>query len=556
MAADAGSVLRDDDLTRRHGVLWLTLYAVLLTLPLWSETLIGHSQALNLVWQEAFAERMREGVLYPRWIETTNQGLGSPAFYFYAPLPFWVSSLLDLMTDGRLSPATYVSGSIGLAIWCSGLAMYRLLRAHFAPTSALIAAVLYMALPYHLGIDVWWRAALGELWGFVWPPLMLHGIVRLWQQQRWGWTTVIVATTGLTLSHLPSFLIVVTGAGTLALLLLVLRQDPRRVARTATQAGLAAAVGFTITAGYWLPAITTLDLTDVNGFMTSGQYNYASNFVAVHKPWTLDQSVQGVSLVMLAALAQLYVVGNRCFTSRPWTFTATCWFGLAMLFLLTPASHPLWMLVTPLQRIQFPWRFLLLVDVALVLLCAHLLELPRVVARHRTMRWLLPVLCLATGATWARFIPPKYPPSVLQIIAESALTRADAAEYRTRWTSAKYYRDLRAGVVHVAPSYGSAAVDQVLDDVGGATVLLHHRFFYPDLRAVDAGSGAPLLLRPQAVTGLTLVELPSSGTVVRFEHVRLPQEQLGWLVSLAGLFLAAVAVLWEYRRPVTAAPTP
>lgn len=548
MEADDSATLRADAFVRRHGALLLALCAGLLTIPLWSQPLIGHSQALNLVWHEGFVDAMRRGTVYPRWLETTNQGLGSPAFYFYAPLPFWVSSLVDLSMRGRVSIAACVSVGVGLAIWCSGLTMFRLLRAFFAPTSALIAAVVYMAMPYHLGIDVWWRAAVAEVWGFVWPPLMLHGFLRLWHRERWGWTAVAAATIGLTLSHLPSFLMALCGAGTLMLVVLVLRQDARRVARVAAQASAAVGVACAITAGYWLPALATLDLTDISGFMTSGQYNYARNFIAFHRPWSLDKSVEGVGLVMLASLGPLYILSNRLFLKRPWTFTAAFWFGLCMLLLVSEASRPLWQLVTPLQRIQFPWRFLLLVDLALVVMLVHSLDAPRVARYRRAIVWLLPVVSLAIGAAWALAIPPNYPPAVQRIIAESALTHADAAEYRTRWTSAKFYRDLRSGS-QIVP--GSDATDQVLTSEDGSTTLLHRRFFYPDLRAVDAASGAPLRLRPQPVTGLTLVEMPSRDITVRYQRVMLPAERFGWLVALAGVLVASIAVGWERRRVVS-----
>ena len=44
---------------------------------------------------------------------------------------------------------------------------------------------------------------------------------------------------------------------------------------------------------------------------------------------------------------------------------------LANAFLLTRASEPVWQLLTPLQRIQFPWRLATLITVALTALAAH-----------------------------------------------------------------------------------------------------------------------------------------------------------------------------------------
>ena len=50
-------------------------------------TLISHSSPQNLTWAGQFAEQFRAGILYPRWMPQSFDGLGSPAFYFYPPMP-------------------------------------------------------------------------------------------------------------------------------------------------------------------------------------------------------------------------------------------------------------------------------------------------------------------------------------------------------------------------------------------------------------------------------------------------------------------------------------
>jgi uncharacterized membrane protein len=84
-----------------------------------------------------------------------NSGLGSPALFVYAPLPYFAPALLRpllrLPVNARRKPGT---GNLhGKAIALSGAAAYLWLRTMASRWAATAAAVLYMAMPYHLVID-------------------------------------------------------------------------------------------------------------------------------------------------------------------------------------------------------------------------------------------------------------------------------------------------------------------------------------------------------------------------------------------------------------------
>src|SRR5690349_8951373 len=82
------------------------LIAVVALLLMTPELLIGltvtDNYRFNLLWPEQFGELFRSGHLYPRWLPHAWKGLGTPAFYFYPPIFFWVSSLVDVLTGGAL----------------------------------------------------------------------------------------------------------------------------------------------------------------------------------------------------------------------------------------------------------------------------------------------------------------------------------------------------------------------------------------------------------------------------------------------------------------------
>ena len=53
------------------------------------------------VWTQQYASEMARGVVYPRWLPQSFEGLGSPAFYFYPPLAFHLAGGFGLFLDPR-----------------------------------------------------------------------------------------------------------------------------------------------------------------------------------------------------------------------------------------------------------------------------------------------------------------------------------------------------------------------------------------------------------------------------------------------------------------------
>ncbi len=92
--------------------------ALLLAPSLILGTLQSQSAPQNLTWAAQFAEQFRAGILYPRWMPDSFDGLGGPAFYFYPPLAFWLDVVVSLVMFNLLS----VSHRLTLdGCSCSGL---------------------------------------------------------------------------------------------------------------------------------------------------------------------------------------------------------------------------------------------------------------------------------------------------------------------------------------------------------------------------------------------------------------------------------------------------
>jgi len=134
----------------------------------------GHNWLYNLSWLRGFAGGLHAGEWYPRWLSDLNGGAGSPVFFYYAPLPFYVSAIFGKLLCPGCGTSLHLAVGQALILCASGIAFYVLAREYGRPWVAAAGAVVYMAMPYHFEIDLWHRQAAGEFTAYVWTPLILH----------------------------------------------------------------------------------------------------------------------------------------------------------------------------------------------------------------------------------------------------------------------------------------------------------------------------------------------------------------------------------------------
>jgi len=260
---------------------WLVISgaAVLLMLPSVLGGLpIGHSQHFNLIWHSGFMAEMADGVLYPRWIGSLWAGAGGADFFFYAPLPFWLAGVIGLGPCSGCTGDTVlvVTGVVLLAL--SGISFRVLARRYAGRLPALIGAVIYMALPYHLGVDWNDRQALGEFAAIAILPAHLASVLACLEgRERGGRLAVLSAF--LAFAHLPSGVIVAVGYIPVVLVL----HRPFRL-RPLGRVLLAGLAGLGLAGMYWYPAVQLLDSVN-NSFTTLEFFDWRN--------WMLTSRITG-----------------------------------------------------------------------------------------------------------------------------------------------------------------------------------------------------------------------------------------------------------------------
>jgi hypothetical protein len=342
---------------------------------------------LHLGWSVAWVRQLQAGWLWPTWSDLPWAGAGSFALLIYPPL-FRVISGLPMLIG--VPPDHAIAGGLLLILLLNAIGAARLGQIWLRPGGWRWLLLLSAALNPYLWVNIYvrgaWPEALAQalLW---WLALGLLGLER---GRRWGVALSTAALAGVILSNWNGALLtgLIWGVTGIALL----RRGRWR--SWIWSSGLALG----ITAPFWGPALQAL--STVRPPMPAGLFSTEFFFGGGGGPRTFADLlwVQGLAIAVLLLVRG---VGWGWSWRRAGGGLLTPW-GLALavvgLALMLPPAQPIYDLLTPLQRIQFPWRWLAPTWLgALLWLCSPGAMAPRPAQR----RWAIALLGAAAAGLWA-----------------------------------------------------------------------------------------------------------------------------------------------------------
>lgn len=528
--------------------MFLTAKLVMLPAILFGALRNGVDSIFHARWQEAFARQLWSGDLYPRWLMDLNDGFGSPAFFLYPPLSHVVTALLHPLFPDPSMIALRLGLSAWLAMLASGLACLFWLRRVLpeAPQAALAGALVYLLAPYHLYIDVYQRGAFAEVWAFVWPPVTLMLLTSADRLRAGTIAGMALTLAGLFTTHAPSILVAGPAYGLYALILDLRDRSPNRLI-TLT---LATLLGLLLAGFYLGTALTHSAYIDTAALFTGR--NLASNWLLGGSAWPDP----GIELYVHVASALTFGLGfllaalalARSRTALRRLAVAALAFLLLALLLMSIVSKPLWDLHLPLDRVQFPWRFLLLATTGLALataVCA---------ATAQSLGRMAPVVAIVLGVginIGFTLLPSRLPASIDSksiTLASPGDETWDAPEYRLAPPAEVQGLFAPGERVRLVEGEGEVEVQdwsprriRLAADLAAPGVIAVRQFDYPGWAATGGRLiGGAKILRLAAPAGQSDIELRLEPT-----HA----EQAGWWASLCGLLI--LALLWITPRLLT-----
>jgi hypothetical protein len=342
----------------------VTLAAIFFSLPVlfYGFPLLAHDGPVHLLYTRQFGAQFWSGEWYPRWLMGTHRGFGSPAFFVYAPLPYWVTSLLAPLGHVELS------ASAVLALWGSGLGAWLWLRRIASEAGAVAGAVVYMGSAYHLTVDLYMRAAFAEFWSFVWFPFILYFTAGIIRGERRAPAGLAAGYGLLVMTHLLSALIFSPLPPACAWFL----SKPGERARSLAAVSLSLLLGTGLAAIYLLPALGHRSYLSSAKYLLQPVYNWQNNFPPLDTRLLVVQGTWPEFVQFLSILIVLFAFALACFAAISRGTAARFWLvaGAASLLMTTPLSIPVWRLLPVLAQLQLPWRFLMVATLAVSALSA------------------------------------------------------------------------------------------------------------------------------------------------------------------------------------------
>jgi len=505
-----------------------------------------------------FRALLEAGYPFPQWAVHFRGGLGSPYFGYYQPAFFYVASVF-----ATVMPVVHALGATLMAFALVGYGgMLGLVGPRFGAAGGVLAGTMLLLSSYAIR-NVYLRGDFSEYCGMMLLPALLCWLLS-WLEfgRRGAWLALAPGCAVLVPLHPAAALF---GYGSLGAALLWYAATTRAWRRVAW-AGGALVAGIGVAAFFWLSVWLEWDLVQGDRavappYLYSGHFIEPPQlFISSRNPLLMDFELGTVLPWLVAASSLLLLVTARTVTRSQWRLVGLLWLLVAAaVFLMSSVSEPVWAALPLLQRVQFPWRLLMLLSVAgaalagtaprfgCILLAAAIASLGFTWSSGKpalTSRFLLP----ATPAEIAtRFVRPDVMNEWLPIGA----TAIDPFKV-THFAEPKCQRGCRVTEFTRAPGRLTFGVEG--NGIAARTVTLPHYDFPVGWTAHVSGQTAPRSFLPPTRFGLMRMAIrPGEHVEVVFRTT--PGRRKGAMVSAFSLALLLL-VAWRWPRSAPASPPP
>jgi hypothetical protein len=478
-----------------------------------------------------------------------NSSNGSPVFFYYPPLPFFIGSFFYFLSPLDAFGYHQIAATSFLAILFSGIACYLWLRQETDSQRALAGSLIYLSAPFHIAHTFYFIGLLGTLWSYAWFPVIMYYARELARDKPYSVAGLAASLCCLLLSNIPSTVMI--GPAAVAYFVFHVPLPRWRGAILNLMAGIF--LGFGLAAFFLLPAVMYLHYVDLDLQWLNPALQLDNHFAFV-RMWREDQKIYTFAwLAVLGIILVLYLAAPRRNRIAAFYLSAT----LASLIMMLPISRMLWAHLSALQLLQHPSRMFMISSLFIGALFAH----STVRLRAGYVLVLLSV-GVAFVTAWDSRIDEETFDSGIDQAAEA---------YKNNIDQYAFYLPGRDLIPLFYTTGGFAAVDnqkrpvQLLEgrvvvalvewqprhielkvEVKSPTATLRVRqFYFPGYVASD--NGAELRLMRDDATGDIVYALPQGEHTVVLRLTQMVPEILGKFISLLSAIAVVTGVLIRHR---------
>jgi len=556
--------------------------------------------ALHLYRTVELDQCWQDGVYYPRWAPNLFLGYGYPIFNFYAPLLYYLAEVLHVLGLSFQGAIKVIQVGTFLLY---GLGMYVFAKEIVGRKPALLAAAAYVYAPYRFK-EAFVQGDYPQFLALALLPLIFWAFYKIIVTRKPGYIVVGACLYGaLILSHNITAMLTSPFLG-LYIVWMILSFSRRNqvfwknLVSEVLPALAALALGLGLTAFFWLPALYEKRWVQLD-LLTKGFFDFRQHFLILgellspslpldtaasnpYMPFNLGAAQVFLSLVAVLVLFPRF--GLRREEKSHLLFSLASL--ILCVFMMLPASTPLWEHVPFLAFTEFPWRLVGLAGLFTALPAGMSLRLltnrgrlsPAFIALALGLGLVLvPTTVFVYLYPRQSFIeyPDPTPADIVEFELEShAWGTTSGSEYLTIWLTEKPEDSpllplYRAGQpiskldsqhlpegVQVEMLSHSVVSDSYRFTSSQAFTARFNTFYFPGWRAyVDGEERDIQISQPHALIEVA-IPLGEHTLLLRFEDT--PVRLLANGLSLAALLVTLVIlfrVAWFVSR-LTASPTP
>jgi hypothetical protein len=377
---------------------------------------------------------IKQGYLYPRWVDRLTFGFGDPLFNFYPPLVYYLGEFFHLLGFSYI-------WSIKLVFICGfvvgAFGMYLLARQFLGRLAGFLAAVIFTYSFYHI-VNAYVRGALSEFFAMNLLPFVFLYFYKIKAEKNLSnvlffgiFLALIFLTHQLVALPLIFFLFFffiycfITASNKLVFI--------KRIT-------LGFVFGLGLSAFYWLPMLYERQFI----FLSKGLGNPKDHFLYPYQFWysswgfgaSIKGPVDGMTFqlgkipILLVALSivSFFIFQLRKLSKKDNEVINQFIFFLFLmvfgLWMTTASSSIIWNNIKLLWNLQFPWRFLSVTVIFISLVSVHFIYfLQRIFEKLTFKRLIIFALSFSfIGLTIVKYSQYSRPQSYLKVSDKDLLT--------------------------------------------------------------------------------------------------------------------------------------
>ncbi len=510
---------------------------------------------------QIFYDSLNSGNYFPGWAGNENFGYGDIGIRFYPPLEYYLLAFVRIIV-GNWYDAAWITFAFWMVV--GSLGIYYWARCWFSVKQSALAACLYLFIPFHLNhlyvsFNNYSEFAATAVLGFCFA--FLTGIFR--RERASDVLGLIISFALLILLHLPTTIIGSISLFVYATTLIRKEIFLRALIKCVAAIGLAMAAS----AFYWIVIITEINwLNHATDRFSSGHFDFEKAFFPFsYYSDNFPETVKIADATIILTIAffgtilfyRFYKRANQTeYEPKKEIFKTVLPLGLFTFFMVTPFSRPLWQILVPLQKVQFPSRWMNIVALCLAIITTAGIHYLIKGEFLKQRIWIYVCLIFSVTILLFDFIYILHPTSFAPYSREKFESRIQALpeseSFVCWWTiwaqnsafsiKDKVLAENRAAEIKT----WEAEKREFIVSEGQPTKVRVATFYYPHWRANVNGIPAEV---EKDENGVMLIPLPAKKSTVELVFQEPPIIKIASIISVASwLFLFSAFLLLMYKN--------